>query len=277
MKALIDADLPAYELGGIKDKKTDEVLPFEIIEPVAKGRFLSIMVQAEAGGYEAYLSRGPTFRDVLATILPYKGNRVDRERPKWTQRIKDLYSDVFSAQYCDGYEADDAMAMSQWSDYGPLSLLSGGDEDYIKTHASTVICSRDKDLDTVPGWHFKWMLKREQDKLEAMGEVDVRRPPYYLTLLEATRNFYIQLLTGDMTDNIRGLFGVGPKSACVKRMQEYGSEAEMFEEAKARYEERFGAYWRKMLTETARLLWMWRKPDDVWLCPDERDNRWYMS
>jgi hypothetical protein len=274
MKALIDADMPANELGGIKDE-SGELLEWDLIEPLAKGRFTSILIKSEAGGFEAYLSRGETFRHKLATILPYKGNRDPAKRPPYAGRIKQYYADTFGAEFCDGYEADDGMAMEQWKDWSDLAKLCEYDEVYLKNNSNTVICSRDKDLNTVPGWHFSWTLKREAEKREALGEIHPEKPPYYVTLIEAVRNFYKQMLTGDAVDNIQGLYNVGPKSAWLKQIDAMDNEAVMYEHVKEKYQKYYGNWWYKALLETGQLLHLWRKKGDVWVPPPERDTDWY--
>ena len=282
MRALIDGDMPANELGGLveeyldeNDEKAKRPLAWEKVRALAIGRFISIITNAEAGGHTAYLSKSRNFRHDIATIQPYKGNRKPEKRPYWAPRIKDLYADQFGAIYCDGYEADDGMAMDQWGEYRQLYQLTNGDEEHIKSHSNTVICSRDKDLDTVPGWHFKWTLKKDKEKRILLGEVHAESPPYYVTLIDATRNFYKQLLTGDTVDNIAGLYNVGPKSAWVKQLDEMDNEAEMYTHVKEKYVKYFANKWKDFLDETGKLLWLWRKPNDIWVSPAERDNSWY--
>lgn len=299
MKALIDADMPAMEIGMITDypEKPDvlivdpdgmehafdkngvellkEQLPWNDAEALAKGRFMSILIKSEAGGFEAFLSRGQTFRHKIASILRYKGTRDYRERPPNVARIKQFYADTFGAQWCEGYEADDAMAMEQWANWLEHAKVSDFDENFIKNHCNTVICSRDKDLDTVPGWHFKWTTKKEADKKAALGEIEVEKPPYYVTLLESIRNFYKQMLIGDTSDNIKGLYNVGKKSAWVKQLDDMDNEVDMYSHVAEKYNKYFGDWWHTALMETGRLLHMWRKPHDVWLPPNERDNDYY--
>jgi hypothetical protein len=299
MKMLLDADMPAMELGGLQDypetpttllvdsdgvehafdkngvELLKEPLPWETVRDLAKGRFISILTKSEAGGFEAYLSRGETFRHKLATILKYKGNRDGRERPFHSARIKQYYADTFGAQWCDGYEADDGMAMEQWGDWSYLAKLYDYNEERIKENSNTVICSRDKDLNTVPGWHFNWTLKKEAEKREMLGEVHFEKPPYYVTLMQSIRNFYTQMLMGDSVDNIKGLYNVGKKSAWIKQLDDMHDEPAMYEHVKDKYQRYYGNWWREALVETGRLLHMLRKPGDVWLPPDERDNNYY--
>ena len=279
MRVLIDADMPAHELGHLTretGKQDDEgnpikeLVPFKEIKDVAKGRFLSIAINSEAGGFSSYLTRGKTFRDRIATILPYKGNREGKDRDN-VDLVKDLYHEEFGSKWCRGYEADDAMAMAQWDDLYDIGPKVDWDEDLMQEQAHTVIASRDKDMDTVPGWHFKWKLK---DKNTPDSEVD-KGEAYWVTVLQATRNFYVQILMGDAADNIAGLYNVGGKSAWVKQLDAMETEEEMYEHVLDKYTKYFRSYAYKFLTETARLLHLWRYKGDMWMPPHERPNDYW--
>ena len=63
---------------------------------------------------------------------------------------------------------------------------------------STIVCTIDKDLLTVPGMNYNW------DK-------DIR--PKLVSVGEANRFFYTQCLMGDSTDGYPGLKGCGPVAA----------------------------------------------------------------
>lgn len=276
MRVLIDADMPAHELGHIKietgkedeDGKKEMILaPFKSIVNTAKGRFISIIINAEAGGFRAWLTRGKCFRHELATIRPYKGQREDLPRDN-VDLVKDMFHEEYGAEWCEGYEADDALSMKQWEEYDYLSKMSGGDEEYIQRHSTNVIASRDKDLDTVPGWHYHWALKRGGKQIQVTY-------PYWVSLIEALRNFYKQCLMGDVSDNIPGLYNVGAKSAWVKQLNDMDNEPAMYEHVYDKYTKYFGLRAREFFLENARLLWMWRKKNDVYLPPGERDSKWY--
>ena len=75
-----------------------------------------------------------------------------------------------------------------------------------------ILVSIDKDLDTVPGWHYNY------DK----------KITYFVTPEEASYNFYYQLLVGDSSDNIKGAVGVGPAKA-KKILSECKTELEMYQ------------------------------------------------
>ena len=61
-----------------------------------------------------------------------------------------------------------------------------------------ILCSIDKDLLGIPGWHYNW----NKDSW-----------PTYVSQEEADHNWLVQLLTGDATDGIRGIEGIGPVKA----------------------------------------------------------------
>ena len=84
----------------------------------------------------------------------------------------------------DGMEADDLVCI--WA-----NELDAVEVQYIIAHI-------DKDLDQIPGWHFNFF--KDED-------------PYWVD--EDTANYKLmhQCLTGDTSDNIAGLKGIGPKRA----------------------------------------------------------------
>jgi hypothetical protein len=120
------------------------------------------------------------FRFDIAKEQLYKGNRQDFEKPYNWGTVHKYILDSFGHKVmtCIGFEADDFMAFHRFRDEP--------DKEYY-------ICTRDKDLNTVPGYHFRW----------ACGEAQPERL-YFTTTFEANKFFFIQCLTGDSTDNIPG-------------------------------------------------------------------------
>jgi 5'-3' exonuclease len=114
----------------------------------------------------------------------YKGNRKDTIEPEVKDRIEDLYEYAkdFSIQ-SDGGEADDYCGIAA--------------ELALKENKRYVVCHIDKDLDCIPGWHYNF----RKDTM------------YYVEPEDGYRFLMMQILTGDATDNIQGLRGVGPKTA----------------------------------------------------------------
>ena len=126
---------------------------------------------------EVFLSGKSNFRDDVATIKVYKGNRDPLHKPHWYNEIKEYLRSVWKAEEEEHLEADDILAKLQSN--------------------NTCIVTTDKDLDQIAGWHYNWVK-------DILYEVSVE---------QAIHSKYIQILTGDSTDNIEGIPGVGPVSA----------------------------------------------------------------
>jgi len=298
MKVLVDADMIAHEVGHLRhdakdedgkiiiDEETGRVVKGDLFDvdtvvSVAKGRLLSIVMGAQAGAWRAYLTRGKHFRHALATILPYKGHRDNQDRNN-VDHVKQALHEDLGAIWCDDKEADDAMATEAWQDIITTGSQFGYDDDQLRSYSNTVIATRDKDLDTVPGWKFKWWLKGAKDENgveipEEKRQVE-KGEVYWVSFIQAFRNFYKQLLTGDSADNIKGLYGVGPKSAWIQQLNDMDEEEEMYDHVEEKYHKHFGPhYGDKFLRENADLLHMQRRPNDQWLPPHERDEHyWYL-
>jgi len=120
------------------------------------------------------LGSGTNFR--YAVYTGYKANRRKLRRPAGYQALRQWVAECWAVQTLDHVEADDVCGI----------IYEPGD----------VICSRDKDLMTLPGLH----LTGEKDVVE-------------VSEAEADFNFHVQTLTGDSTDGYPGLKGVGPVAA----------------------------------------------------------------
>jgi len=119
----------------------------------------------------------------------YKANRKNFEKPFHYQTVRDRLLDAWDAQVSRaGWEADDELSAAGWA-----AWHHGGE--------LPVICSIDKDLDTVPGKHYRWPTHNKEGDF------------YYLTEEGARRVYWISVLTGDTADNIKGLHRIGPKRA----------------------------------------------------------------
>jgi len=173
--------------------------------------------------WEMHISGKGNFRYKYATILPYKGNRTGA-KPFHYDNCRQFLVDAYDAKVSQGMEADDAVC------------LAGG-----------ITASLDKDLDCRPGTHFNW----EKDLW------------YEVSLVDANRWFYTQLLTGDSVDNILGLFGVGDKSAAAKKLKTLDTEEEMLKLVTEQYDSRFGSYSQMFLKENAILLWILQERDNL--------------
>ena len=124
------------------------------------------------------------FRYEIATHKPYKGNRPPKPAfiEKWEGIIKLHMIKKWGFVECGKVEADDAVSICA--------------ANLPETH-NPIICHIDKDLNQIPGNHFNYQKKQF----------------YKVSTEEAWRTMLTLVLTGDGTDNIAGLPGIGPAKA----------------------------------------------------------------
>jgi hypothetical protein len=182
------------------------------------------------------LSGPDNFREKLATIRPYKGNRDPDAKPYHYQAIRDYLSQRWGATVVHGREADDECSILAWQDR--------------KAKRSYVVVSLDKDLDQIPGWH-----------------ADVRNRTFYkVSPDDADMYFWQQVLSGDPTDNIQGVPGIGPKKArnIIEAQHDSGySDDQRWREIVKYFGDEAAAL------ETARLVYLQREPNELWTPPGE--------
>jgi len=257
MLALIDADILLYEVGSYTDDE-NHPLSWPLVKARADAKIEKITESAGCSEYHLFITGPNNFRIREGTIKPYKGHRVS-PKPVHYGRLKEYFttSKNFSGRVTvtDGYEADDALAIKQSAGFPEMGSLS-----------HTVICSRDKDLKMVPGYHYSWGSGKQKEKER-----------FSVTEEQGIHWFFTQLLTGDSTDNIPGLYRVGAVAA-KKLLSELTEPLSLYTAVQHEYEVRFGSYWKLFMHENARLLWMMRTEDDDirdWLeeLEDERQLR----
>ena len=199
----------------------------------------------EIGEFRLFLTGKDNFRDELATIWEYKGNRDRSLRPYWYKEIRQYLIDRWGAEVVDGMEADDAVAILQWN----------ADEE-----GGTIICTIDKDLENVPGHFYNYHRKEAK----------------YIDFEMAMLTFYRQVLTGDSSDNIPGCFKVG-KAMAAKVLPEYTDEKVMWERIVDTYADNMEKYPEHhaphtdpaaAALENARLVWMLSKEGELWQPPE---------
>lgn len=278
MRALIDCDIFQWEFGSGTDSE-GKLEPWPFIQARVQSRIEGILEAVDASDYQLYLTSDDksNFRYKIATILPYKGNRQGTEKPHYYQHIRNFLKDHRGAIEVHGIEADDAMSIEQWRDYrlqksmysaytedNPIEEGHLGDLDtsLSEWQCNTVICSRDKDLHMVPGYHYSWGCGKQKEK-----------EMWYVDELTGLKSFYKQLLTGDSTDNIPGLYGVGKSSSYLRAIDNCESELDCYKLVRDLYEKRFGNYCDQFLLENARLLWMLSYEGEEWIPPTERGEK----
>jgi 5'-3' exonuclease len=131
-----------------------------------------------------------------------------------------------------GCEADDLMGIKQFSN----------------PDKSTVICTIDKDLKMIPGYHYNFVKGEFND----------------VKLKEANRFFFRQVLTGDATDNIPGIPGVGDKTA-IKLTVNLDTDEDYIETICREYRKAYPETCQETIAEVSRLLWIMRRDNED--CP----------
>jgi len=184
---------------------------------------------------EYYLTGKDNFRDLIYD--QYKANRIGVDKPVHHKLVLDYYKELLSPTTVDGMEADDMLAIRA------TTLGNEGKE--------WCIVSQDKDLKTVPGLHY--------DPVKASMEiVDPWTADFY---------FYGQVLTGDTSDNIPGLYGVGKKKAS-DMLELCEDERDMYQVCLDAYGERFmGENPIELMHRNCQLLFMLRERGKMWQPP----------
>lgn len=257
MIALIDGDVLRYEVGAIGNKQGPEdprPMSFDSVLEHLEQRIAQILYATEADDFEIYLTGSSNFRDEIAVTKPYKGNRKP-EKPFHFHNLTVYMHNAYKVRVVEGMEADDLMSVRQLAD-----------EDISKT----VICTRDKDLRMIPGWHYGWECGKQPELHKHWvtydGELWEKNGKYYGNGMSF---FHFQLLTGDTVDNIPGLYGIGPKTAFA--LLEGCPIGQQFSEVRALYHKE--GMDDEYLLEQGRLLWMTRELDEnggpvLWELPD---------
>jgi hypothetical protein len=192
------------------------------------------------------LTGSGNFRDKIATIRPYKGNRT-APRPVLFGDIRQYLLDRWPTLLVEGREADDYLAsVAAKYEYDPERLC---------------IVSTDKDLKTVPGRLYNPRAKT----------MDLISEP------AARCFFWRQMVIGDSVDNIVGVYKSGVAAAnryIVEAMPETAQEAvvaDLLNTSRTKlgcpYADRRVA---DVLRENGQLLHLQRYEGEIWLPPSER-------
>ena len=254
-KGLVDADMLVYEAAFCgQDRETGDVFSFDRCADMVDRRLLEIKDGAGVDELHLFLTGDGNFRFDIATVKPYKAKRP--EKP-WHYKNVRVYLEGLGAEVVQGMEADDALAMAQTD--------------------TTVICTRDKDLRQVPGWHYGWELgKQPEFTLQWVDEIgDIQLVGDKKKEIKGTglKFFYSQMITGDTVDNIPGL----PRGGAVlayKTLANTTTEGEMFKAVRELYREKYEEDADERMLEQGQLLWMCRETDEdgrpiLWQIPSD--------
>jgi 5'-3' exonuclease len=249
MTPLIDGDILLYEIGFAAEAgwQKEGVPPWDYVQELLELKITNICGAVGATAPPIlFLTGKHNFRDQLATRQKYK-NRPSN-KPWHYNNIKAHIQGLYDFRMQDGLEADDLMAIEQtkrWSEW----------------REDSIICTRDKDLRAVPGWHFGWELGNQPQfgpyLTDEIGHIKLssdRKSIKGTGLLF----FYSQCLTGDRTDSILGVEGMGPVKA-FELLSNTKTPDEAFNLVREAYRAVYGDDGGRLLLESGRLLWMTRE------------------
>lgn len=134
----------------------------------------------------------------------HEGHELVGAKPVYYSELREFLQKRWKAEMVIGQEADDACSIKQYE----LNSL-GFDKDIH----NSIIWTIDKDLNNVPGWHGNLVS----------GEI------YYVEEIQALRNFYLQILTGDSSDGIPRIKKGWKKKEVYDQIAKCKTEKEMQE------------------------------------------------
>jgi hypothetical protein len=251
----VDLDILVYRIGfASQSGRGDEVVPEPLENALhsVKLNLTTIMEGCNADASVGFLTGKGNYREEVATIQGYKANRKGVAKPHWYNEIREYMLEHQDAILVEGQEADDALGI----------FLSHPDEGEERICASI-----DKDLLMIPGEHYNWV----KDTISFTAKD------------EGHRFFYNQLLTGDGTDNIPGLFKLTGQKAMPplkKPLDGMNEPLDMWNHVFQVYCDAYDnvgmalgdrdVVCRKWLTEIGQLLYIRKEEGEMWTPPDER-------
>lgn len=224
--AIIDGDILMYRICFTVDPYAE----LRTVKSHCDTYMKSLLEKVSCNQYIALLGIHGSNNTKYDIFPEYKRGRPVDKPPHWMNVMNYLIS-KWGFTCISGCEVDDAVRFC-----------------YETTPASeqAVIVSSDKDLLQIPGNHFVMGVSR---KGKIVRKDEVRK----VQNIEGERKFYQMMLTGDMTDNVRGIYGIGPKTA--ERMLAPATEVVEFRYiVMDQYKRAFREEWEEKFAITETLL-----------------------
>ncbi len=219
---------------GYSKEKISEIIVLEADQRLGN-ICLSFLEEIAGNGYEfessdvEYYMTSNIFSARKIISSTYKANRKSN---KWVVALRNHITNLQQATISLQWEADD--------------LISDRAKEL---NYDCLICSIDKDLNQIPGWKFD-LYKAKTGEVDQYGrDVKKYRGLHYVSEESAKKLLWLQMLTGDTADNIKGVHGIGPKTA-----EKILTNRNHFIAVAKTYRETFGAKWRVEFTTNYRLL-----------------------
>lgn len=187
-------------------------------------------------GWVERTERKCNFRRHVATTLVYKGNRTS-DKPPYLNYAKEYMVKQYGFRWANWIESED---------YVCIAAKQLG-------YSNCIVACIDKDLLQIPCTFFNYERVWKQNKQRFLK----------LSEDEAEYNLYTQFLTGDKsTDNIEGIYGVGPGKAA----KVLACDRSRWPREVALVYIAHGLPYQYML-EQARLVYLIREMNEVYMYP----------
>mgnify|MGYP003692429255 CR=1 FL=1 len=199
----IDGDFLAYQVSA---ERPDEPKSTEDMKHNARVAVEDIRRMAAAEHVAMHLTpftsnKGHRYDQAIQRV--YQGNRQSKEKPRMLHAMRTWLSDNFNGFLWEQCEADDGMAAAQYT-----AIREGKRE-------LSIVASKDKDLDMVPGLHMVWdtgdIVDTAATNNDDFGWVDLKESRSASGMKKTKikgyghKWFWTQMLIGDTADNIQGL------------------------------------------------------------------------
>jgi len=184
MILLIDGDILVYRTGFSCPEGTPEWIARARLDKTVE----ALRLTTNCKDTEVFLSDSLE-NNYRTSIFPlYKANRKTMRKPPLYEFLSNTLAEDYPTSVSSGQEADD--------DIGIRAMSLGKD---------CIIASIDKDLLQIPGTHYNWVKDRFTSMSPAGG----------------LHKFYMQILTGDATDNITPAVGLSCPGVGEKKASRY--------------------------------------------------------
>lgn len=216
--AHIDADFIAYQVSAESKKELDpnDPTPRKSLEDMYHNARVAVEHTRKLAGAETYVCHttpsGSTKggRYDIAIQAEYQANRKNSTKPQFLDEIRRFIGQELNGIPHLDQEADDGLTQAAYNDPD-----------------NTIICSLDKDLRMIAGWHLD-MNTGVIDHVDSFGYIELDRSKSAPKVTGyGTKFFWAQCLMGDIADNIKGLplvhstqiLGIDPPKAYTALME----------------------------------------------------------
>lgn len=155
-------------------------------------RIQGLLEETGAEYYKGFVGRGEVFRVELSTLLRYKDNRSDAQRPIHLTVLKQYMVDEHNCEWVEALESDDAVSIAGTAAYNSWKKSK-------KDSDKGIICFQDKDLLQVEGWQYHVGQHNRPTLNTGFGHI--RRDGKGKVRGIGRLHLYWQILSSDKSDN----------------------------------------------------------------------------